>query len=91
MTPPIRADSLMGQRMNMPMANDSSRTTGMSGMQPQIAAIEKHLAMLETEVNAPIPDAASIITHTAEILKIREMTIRMPSDRAGVPRAPGTP
>jgi len=90
-TPPMRADSMMGQRMNKPMANDSSRTAGMDGMQSQMAAIEKHLEMLETEVNAPMPDAAAVIKHTAEIIKIREMTIRMPSDRVGVPRAPGTP
>ncbi len=91
MTPPMRADSMMGQRMNKPMANDSSRTAGTGGMQPQMAAIEKHLEMLETEVNAPMPNAAAVIEHTAEIMKIREMTVRLPSDRVGVPRTPGTP
>ena len=91
MTPPSRADSMMGQRIDMPKASDSASTAGMGGMQSQMAAIEKHLEMLETEVNAAMPDAATVVKHTAEIIKIREMTIRMPSDRVGVPRAPGTP
>ena len=91
MTPPIRSDSTMGHPMTLPMATDSSRTAGMGDMRAQMAAIETHLGMLETEVNAPAPNAAKVIEHTAEILKVRDAAMRMPSDPMSKPRAPGTP
>ena len=91
MTTPIRPDSTMVHPMTMPMAVDSSRTAGMAGMQAQMAAIEKHLGMLEAEVNAPAPNTAQVIEHTAEILKICAAAKQMAPDAMGKPRAPGTP
>ena len=91
MTPPIRPDSTMGHPMTMPMTTGSSRTAGMGDMQAQMAAIETHLGMLETEVNASAPNAAKVIEHTAGILKICAAAKQMSSDAMGKPRAPGTP
>jgi len=92
MTPPIRSDSTMSRPMNMPMGTDSSRMAGMGDMQAHMAAIEKHLGMLETEVNAPVPNTAQVIEHTAEILKICAAAMRMPSDpMMAKPRTPGSP
>lgn len=63
----------------------------MGDMQGQLAALEKHLGMLESEVNAPAPNAARVVEHTAEIMKICGDAMRMPSDSMGKPRAPGAP
>ncbi len=92
MTSPMRSDSTMVRPMTMPMNTDSSRTTGMGDMQAQMVGLEKHLGMLETEVNSPTPDAARVIEHTAEILKICAAAKQLSSDpMMGKPRAPGTP
>ena len=90
MTPPVRSDSTMGHSMTMPMGKDSSRMAGMGDMQAHMASLEKHLGMLETEVNATAPNAAQVIEHTAEIVKICGAAMGMPSDQMmGRPRAPG--
>ncbi len=91
MSPPMRPDSTMGHPMPMPIGPDSARMAGMGDMQAHMAAIEMHLGMLETEVNAPTPNTARVIEHTAEILKICAAAMRMPSDPMGKPRTPGTP
>lgn len=91
MTPPSPSDSTMSHPATMPMSTDSSRMTGMGDMQGQLAALEKHLGMLESEVNAPAPNAARVVEHTAEIMKICGDAMRMPSDSMGKPRAPGAP
>ncbi len=92
MAPPMRSDSTMVRPMTMPMNTDSSQHAGMGDMQAQMAALEKHLGMLETEVNSPAPNAARVIEHTAEILKICAAAMQKSSDpMMGKPRAPGAP
>lgn len=77
---PARPDSQMAKPMPTPMRADSVGTMTMGGMQAQLAAIETHLGMLETEVKATAPNAAKVIEHTAEILKLRHSAMRMPAD-----------
>jgi hypothetical protein len=88
MTRPARSDSLTARSMPMPMRTDSARPTKMGDMRAQMATIETHLALLETEVKATTPNAAKVIEHTAEILKVRDSAMRMPADssrKAGPP------
>jgi hypothetical protein len=91
----MRPDSMMGRPMAMPMTPpmraDSLNGAGMGDMASQMASIEKHLGMVETEVNAATPNAAHVIEHTAEILKLCA-AMQMPTPpMMGKPRAPGTP
>lgn len=97
-TPPMRPDSMTGHPMSMPMPmpmpmrTDSLTGMGMGDMASQLAGIEKHLGMIETEVNATTPDTAHVIEHTAEILKLCAAAMPMPAPpMMGKPRTPGTP
>jgi len=64
----------------------------MGDMASQMASIEKHLGMLETEVNATTPNAARVIEHSAEVVKLCAAATQMPSQpMMPRPRAPGTP
>ncbi len=94
MTRPARRDSMLAKPMPAPTAapirTDSSRPTKMGDMQSHMATIETHLALLETEVKATTPNAAKVIEHTNEILKVRDSAMRMPADssrKAGPPDA----
>ncbi len=83
MTRPARRDSMMAKPMPRPMRADSNRSVKMGDMQAHMTAIETHLGMLETEVKATTPNAAKVIEHTAEILKVRDAAMRTPGDSSG--------
>jgi hypothetical protein len=99
MTPPMRPDSMrpdsmMSRPMTMPipMRADSLNGAGMGDMAPRMASIEKHLSMIETEVNATTPNTALVIEHTAEIVKICAAAMQMPPQpMMDKPRSPGAP
>ena len=74
-----RRDSMMGRSM----PNDAAPMMKMEDMQAHMTSIETHLGMLESEVNAPSPNATKVIAHTAEILKACASAMRMPAKSSG--------
>lgn len=92
MTRSTRRDSMLAKPTpapaSAPMRTDSSRPTKMGDMQAQLATIETHLALLETEVTATTPNAAKVIEHTAEIVKLCGAAMRMPADSSARPYPP---
>ena len=104
MTPPMRPDSMRPDSMRpdsmmsrpmtmpMPMRADSLNGAGMGDMASRMASIEKHLSMIETEVNSTTPNTALVIEHTAEIVKICAAATQMrPQPMMDKPRSPGAP
>jgi len=90
----MRPDSMLSRPMTvpMPMGYDSPNGAGMGDMTSQMTSIEKHLAMLETEINASTPNSAQVIEHTAEIMKLCAAVMPKPTPpMMGKPRSPGTP
>jgi len=90
----MRPASMLSRPMTvpMPMGYDSPNGAGMGDMASQMTSIEKHLAMLETEINASTPNSAQVIEHTAEIMKLCAAVMPKPTPpMMGKPRSPGTP
>ncbi len=80
---PARPDAMVPKPMPTPTRADSMQPMKMGDMQVQMAAIESHLGMLETEVRGSAPNAAKVAEHASEILKLCESRMRSPADSAG--------